>query len=73
MPGLGWHSFRCTFATESADKLSEFDRQKFLGHATALMTAHYTGDDIERRRVGAEKIAASVRTCLDNQTITKTA
>lgn len=53
-PWIHFHSLRHTAAS-----LSEMDiaaRQKFLGHSSAAMTAHYTHVDIEKVRAQLERV-----------------
>jgi integrase len=59
---VGFHSFRHYYATESErdQRQTLEDRMRQLGHKSKLMTLQYSAGDIERRRVGSEKIAASL-------------
>jgi integrase len=58
---VSWHCFRRYFATESDRKgMSQDDRQASLGHASSEITAHYTTNDIERRRPITNLIAADL-------------
>jgi integrase len=63
---VSWHCFRRYFATESDRKgMSQDDRQASLGHASSEMTAHYTTNDIERRRPITNLIAADLVQSID--------
>jgi integrase len=53
-PWIHWHCFR-----HSAASLSEMDlaaRQKFLGHTTAKMAAHYSHPELEKVRAQLERV-----------------
>jgi integrase len=58
---LGWHSFRRYFATQSKRKgMDDGDRQLSMGHGSAMMTQHYTQEDLDRRRPAVEAIAGGL-------------
>src|ERR1035437_194348 len=58
IPRLGWHAFRRYFATQTdRNGMRPLDRQNSLGHASQEMTAHYTTEDLERRRPAVNAIA----------------
>jgi integrase len=58
IPRLGWHAFRRYFATQTdRNGMHPLDRQNSLGHASQEMTAHYTTEDLERRRPAVKAIA----------------
>jgi len=58
IPRLGWHAFRRYFATQTdRNGMRPLDRQNSLGHASQEMTAHYTTEDLERRRPAVKAIA----------------
>jgi len=61
MPWVGWHTFRRTHTT-LADQhaMSMTDRMAMMGHAAATMTAHYTDEDMTRRRAVLERIAGKL-------------
>lgn len=54
-PWAHWHCFRHTAA--SLSDLDAVSRQKFLGHTSAAMTAHYTHPDLEMVRAGLERVS----------------
>src|ERR1019366_10273358 len=58
IPRLGWHAFRRYFATQTdRNGMRPLDRQNSLGHVSQEMTAHYTTEDLERRRPAVKAIA----------------
>lgn len=63
LPWVSWHTFRHTYAS-LADGLgmTVAERMRQLGHSSDAMALRYTHADMERLRVGADAIAAAVRT-----------
>lgn len=56
---ISWHTFRRCAATFSAQvEMPIEERVALLGHSSALMNLHYTGRDIERRRVYLNQVEA---------------
>ncbi len=57
VPWVSWHDFRRLHATAMrAVGISSEDRMAAMGHTEMTMTLHYTGDAVEARRPGVEKI-----------------
>jgi len=58
MPWLSWHCFRRTHTTLAHELGMVFtDRMAMMGHSEARMTALYTADDLQRRRVVLDQMA----------------
>jgi Site-specific recombinase XerD len=58
MPWLSWHVFRHSHATfGEAVGMALSDRQAQMGHGDVRMTMHYTHSDMQRRRVGIERMS----------------
>lgn len=57
-PHVSWHVLRHTHATLTKDVgMSDYDRQRLMGHASADMTDRYTHADVERIRAGVETVS----------------
>lgn len=55
--GVTWHVLRHTHATLTKGVgMSDYDRQRLMGHASVDMTDRYTHVDQERVRAGVEKV-----------------
>jgi len=58
MPWLSWHCFRRTHTTLAHELGMTFtDRMAMMGHSEARMTALYTSDDLNRRRIVLDQLA----------------
>jgi integrase len=58
MPWLSWHCFRRTHTTLAHELGMAFtDRMAMMGHSEARMTALYTADDLQRRRMVLDQMA----------------
>jgi integrase len=58
MPWLSWHVCRHTFATfTKIAGMSDYDRQRTMGHASMDMTDRYSHEDKTRIRAGLEVVA----------------
>ena len=59
MPWMSWHVLRHTHATfTKLAGMSDYDRQRTMGHASADMTDRYTHEDRARIRTGLEKVTS---------------
>ena len=59
MPWLSWHCFRRTHTTLANELGMAFtDRMAMMGHSEARMTALYTAEDLQRRRIVLDQMAA---------------
>jgi integrase len=56
VPGIGWHHFRHTAASNTDAVLTLAQRMALLGHARSSTTMRYTKADLEQIRVGLEKV-----------------
>jgi integrase len=58
MPWVSWHALRHTHATfTKLAGMSDYDRQRTMGHASADMTDRYTHEDKARIRAGLELVS----------------
>jgi integrase len=56
VPGIGWHHFRHTAATNTDTVLTLAQRMALLGHTRSSTTMQYTKSDLEKIRTGLESI-----------------
>ncbi len=56
VPGIGWHHFRHTAASNADAVLTLAQRMALLGHTRAGTTMHYTKADLESIRIGLERV-----------------
>jgi integrase len=56
VPGIGWHHFRHTAASNTDAVLTLAQRMALLGHTRSSTTMRYTKADLEQIRVGLEKV-----------------
>lgn len=60
-PAVTWHVLRHTHATLTKSAgMSDYDRQRLMGHASADMTDRYTHEDRERIRTGVQKVVSQI-------------
>ena len=58
---ITWHIFRHSCATfAEVVGMAKSDRIALMGHATSVMTDHYTHSDVERRRASVDQIAGKL-------------
>lgn len=61
MPWLSPHVFRHTCATLTKTYgMLDVDRKALMGHSNETQTAHYTHEDLERMRIGVQKVADEI-------------
>jgi integrase len=61
MPWCSWHTLRHTHATfTKLAGMSDYDRQRIMGHASADMTDRYTHADRQRQREGLEAVVSKL-------------
>jgi integrase len=61
MPWVSWHTLRHTHATfTKLDGMSDYNRQRIMGHASADMTDRYTHEDREQLRAGLDAVTSKL-------------
>lgn len=61
VPWVSWHTLRHTFCTWTDASLTEAERMRLMGHASAGQTHHYTHPEMERARSVVDGIAEGLR------------